>query len=300
MRLFLLWTLMTSFLMSIACKNSENKPAESRTNKAATAEKGAAEDQSEPAPKGSLEISYGPTTSFASAAKELKHARVLEWLEDAVNQIYRLNLNLLIETRECGFVNALYDAKKRTLTICYELVNDFAEDVQRLEENGSTQEALDDYLYANFWFVMFHELGHAFVHNLKLPITGKEEDFADQFAVHMMIDAGMTEKLPHVALRFITKHENGDQTPYWDTHSVDEQRYFNVLCWMYGYNKEKFKYLVTDNNLPEERAKSCALEYRRMNNSILVLTAKHVDPKLLADICKAETKAQGSPPQYCE
>ena len=49
----------------------------------------------------------------------------------------------------------------------------------------------DDYVSGVLSFVFLHELGHALIHELALPITGREEDVADQLAVASLLgDAG--------------------------------------------------------------------------------------------------------------
>jgi len=53
----------------------------------------------------------------------------------------------------------------------------------------------------------------------------------------------------------------------WGEHSLSEQRFYNILCLVYGSNPEKFNFLVEDGDLPEERAEICPSEYERKVNS---------------------------------
>lgn len=52
----------------------------------------------------------------------------------------------------------------------------------------SEQHALD-VLYTMVFF-FFHELGHALITELELPVVGPEEDVADELAIFTLIDAG--------------------------------------------------------------------------------------------------------------
>ena len=56
--------------------------------------------------------------------------------------------------------------------------------------------------------------------------------------------------------------------PFWDEHSLDEQRYFNIVCWVYGSAPEKYQSLLgREWGLPRERAERCAGEYDRMSRA---------------------------------
>ena len=49
---------------------------------------------------------------------------------------------------------------------------------------GATDvDALEFYVLANAQFTLLHELGHALIHTLKLPVLGREEDAADTLAI---------------------------------------------------------------------------------------------------------------------
>jgi len=58
-------------------------------------------------------------------------------------------------------------------------------------------------------------------------------------------------------------------------HSVNQTRMYNVLCWMYGANPEKYGDLVTDGLLPESRAGGCADEYKQLARSWSKLLAPY-------------------------
>ena len=54
---------------------------------------------------------------------------------------------------------------------------------------------------------------------------------------------------------------------YAGVHSLNEQRYFNLLCWTYGSNPSENQYLVDEGFLPQNRAVWCADEYQKLSNS---------------------------------
>src|SRR5581483_1691280 len=123
----------------------------------------------------------------------------------------------------------------------------------------------DDAIDGAFVGVMFHELGHAVVDLLHIPVFGREEDAADQIAAFILMQFG-----PNVARRTILAqahywHESntayGGRNNFTDTHGTDLQRYYNFLCLGYGGFPDMFKDIVEKKLLPERRARNCKAEY---------------------------------------
>jgi hypothetical protein len=52
------------------------------------------------------------------------------------------------------------------------------------------REKLIEFVAGNMLFVLLHELGHAAMHEMGLPILGREEDQADNFAIINLIKIG--------------------------------------------------------------------------------------------------------------
>jgi hypothetical protein len=73
--------------------------------------------------------------------------------------------------------------------------------------------------------------------------------------------------------------ENEDGPDMADEHSLDEQRYYNLVCWIYGSDPEYFADVATDWELPEGRAVRCPSEYARMSGSWNRLLGPHMRPE---------------------
>jgi len=176
---------------------------------------------------------------------------------------------------ECGMINAFYAPSQAAITFCYELLQ-LLTDVFLPADGSWTQEAQDQ-ISGAIWFIMMHEVGHALVHQLDLPITGREEDVADQLAVWTLMETG--DKGAQAALSgtlaiqpATAEFENAD---FADEHSLGPQRLFNVLCWIYGSDPDKYGGIVADGHLPEERAVRCPGEWDRMSKAWQRLLAPH-------------------------
>ncbi len=113
---------------------------------------------------------------------------------------------------------------------------------------------------------MMHEVGHALVDVLDLPVTGREEDVADQLAVYVLIRGG--EKGAQAAVAGVSALQPStnsfDDTDFADEHSLGPVRLYNVMCWIYGSDPAKYSYLLDGGSLPEERAVRCPGEWDRM------------------------------------
>src|SRR5260221_3277975 len=60
------------------------------------------------------------------------------------------------------------------------------------------REKLIEFVAGNMLFVLLHELGHAAMHEMGLPILGREEDQADNFAIINLLKIG--NKVSHRVL----------------------------------------------------------------------------------------------------
>jgi len=133
----------------------------------------------------------------------------------------------------------------------------------------------DLFVIANIQFTLCHELTHALISTFDVPVLGREEDAADQIAAICFLhptdkdrrDPQAVEKLIAVAdawrLEWELDKDSGG-TAYWDEHALDIQRYYQILCVLYGSDPQRFESLPDQIELPWQRAWSCAdYEYDR-------------------------------------
>lgn len=115
----------------------------------------------------------------------------------------------------------------------------------------------------------YHELGHALIDILDLPVLGKEEDAADHLSVILMNEIWQEDSAAAIlasdatayALQAEQTAAGGYEPAYADEHSLDMQRYYNVVCLFYGANPETRQGLADELGLPEERAERCPDEW---------------------------------------
>jgi len=210
----------------------------------------------------------------------LKQRRVLERFKAYLSPL-RLPQALLLKTEGCdGVANAYYEASEHTVTVCYEYIDEIlrnAPDVTTVA--GVTSEAA---IVGPTVEVFLHEIGHAAFHLLKVPIMGREEDAADQFAAYEMVhlDNDLTRQTID-GVAFMYWHETLSQDPklkhFADVHSIPAQRYYNLLCLAYGEDPKQFVDLVEKKLLPESRAQGCVEEYKALDYAVRKLIYPYFD-----------------------
>ncbi|MCB9270422.1 MAG: hypothetical protein H6561_12805 [Lewinellaceae bacterium] len=80
------------------------------------------------------------------------------------------------------------------MTIPYETA---ADDREILDAGGygETEEELDEILYEELEFTLYHEVGHALIEVLQLPTVGRQEDVVDEFALYVCMRLGYTNTI---------------------------------------------------------------------------------------------------------
>lgn len=129
-----------------------------------------------------------------------------------------------------------------------------------------------DFVAANLTAIFYHELGHAFIDIMKLPIYGQEEDAADVLSavlVHELFQGETALRVAYAtALGFRADSENGGgDVFYWDVHGPDLQRYYTFVCLFYGADTRARQGFADDLQLPEGRQQTCEEEFAQASNS---------------------------------
>lgn len=221
---------------------------------------------------GSFVVAYEPVASpdYRRWQADLREAGVLEHVAEALNRTFLLPLDVRLAFAECGEPNAFYDPDVRRIRICYELMDDL---YGAFGETTESEDELNEAAWGAIYFTLYHELGHALVDLWDLPITGREEDAVDQLAAFLLTDGTPEGETAAIAgaNALLLEHDRAggrvDEAALWNEHSLDPQRFYNIVCWVYGRDPEANAHLLEDGTLPRERAEVCAAEYERLNRS---------------------------------
>jgi hypothetical protein len=147
----------------------------------------------------------------------------------------------------------------------------FAQDDADQVESDAMDFALHDAEYT-----MYHEIGHLLVNELGLPVLGKEEDAADALAVILMLNN--TPDLDESANALVDSADGWyynavkanratvEDLMYYDSHSLDIQRAYAMVCMMVGAQPEEFKETADDYNMDADGQGQCAYTYQDAEN----------------------------------
>jgi hypothetical protein len=229
--------------------------------------------------RGHCKVVYPPTDppKYAEANENLRQSGELEVIADELNAALSIPEDVTITFKECGEVNAYWQPQTRSINMCYELMEYFA---RTFKDNAQTEEELARIIGDATAFTFFHELGHGLVDILQLPATGKEEDAVDQLSTFVLLTTDQREGGRTVLSgaqwfwnNFQATRESGagiEKLNWADEHSMDGARAFNIMCWTYGSDPQKYTGLVNA-PLPEARAVRCPTEYNKLSRAWLNL-----------------------------
>ena len=130
------------------------------------------------------------------------------------------------------------------------------------------------FVFGNMLFVLLHELAHAAIADLEIPVLGREEDAADEFAILRMLWIGSA--FTHRVLADATKgwffsarrdRKEGEPLAFYDEHSLDQQRAYHIVCLMVGHDPNAMVDLAKEMKLPDDRRESCKRDFAKASSA---------------------------------
>jgi hypothetical protein len=219
----------------------------------------------------------------------LKENRVLERVREMLAP-FRWPRPLRLELKGCdGEANAFYE--EAVITVCYEYVSDIWHNAR--SPKRPVLIAREDAFVGPLADTFLHEAGHAVFDLFQVPVLGREEDAADQFAAYRVLQLPADRKrrlILGAAFGYAGELKVGSPrelarprlriaryTAFADEHGTPAQRLYNLLCVAYGSDKALFAEVVTLGYLPQERADICEDEYRQIDRAYRRLIAPLLD-----------------------
>ena len=226
-----------------------------------------------PPPVGRFVAEYGPADSeFAAFREGLIANRFLDTIAGRLNDSLIIPTDIVLRTAHCSEPNASYEPETHRVTLCYEFF-------KFLSERFIGEEGGGYLVTGTVVFALMHELGHSLVDVLDIPITGREEDAADQLATYLLLNQGAAgDTLTFGAVGWFATHAASAPLSRFalaGDHGLDLQRVYNIVCWIYGRDPARYPRIIAEDWLPEERRARCPAEYRRFSASWRRLLAPH-------------------------
>jgi hypothetical protein len=198
-----------------------------------------------------------------------------------------------------------YNDGSRTITICYQFiatVEKWSDQVVAAAEKDPKTYPFpitrDEFIWGLLGGVLLHESGHALFDVLNVPLFGREEDAADQFAI--LIALQLRPPLAEAAVKAYAYFWHALRDPdgamkdgninedFADEHGTASQRLYNGLCIAYGRSPAVFEKFVSAGWLPQERAKGCAHEYTQLASAFAKTVLPFIDAKRMAEMDKVD------------
>ena len=233
----------------------------------------------------SIEYVVPTNPDFQELYTVLRNRRALEKIQEVLSP-FRFSEQLIVKTAECGAVNSYYQriAFKPTVTICYEFLKHVLDSLPK--ETTPAGVTPDDATVGQFLWVTLHEAGHATFDIFGVPIFGREEDAADNFATYIMLQfRGEQARRLIGGAAWAWRSYLGDyrRNPVVQTrlaafssdHGQPQERFYNLLCLAFGANKVEFA--DAGSFLPPTRAPSCPYEYRTLVRAFHKEIIPHID-----------------------
>lgn len=210
------------------------------------------------------------SSKYSEIDRQVRREKLMEKAADQLNRSLILPHDITLKTKECNEINAFYNPADPSVTVCYELMEHF---YQVFRSGGASGDKAYSKMFDAVRFVFLHEIGHALIDTYKLPVTGNEEDAADRCSAYINLSELGDDGVKAVfaaAEAFQIESRSGaaaDKRNLADEHLLQEQRFYNSLCMIYGSNSSKYENIVTQGFLPKERAVRCESEYQRTSES---------------------------------
>jgi putative metallopeptidase DUF4344 len=237
-----------------------------------------------------VSIVYVPpqNSAFQQLYDLLRERRALERIQEILSPL-QVPEQLTIKTTECGAVNSYYQRQnfKPTATICYELLKQILDSVPNETTPAGVTPA--DAAVGQFFFVTLHEIGHAAFDMFGVPIFGREEDAADNFATYIMLQFGREQARRLIGgAAWAWRAYLGDyrKNPVTQTrlaafasdHGLPQERFYNLLCLALGANGQEFADAAS--YLPPTRSPKCSYEYQTLLRAFRKEISPHINQEM--------------------
>lgn len=138
---------------------------------------------------------------------------------------------------------------------------------------GFSKNPIERFIESNVLEALYHEMAHALIDTMNLPVFGPQEHAADFFAA-ILIDRMHDEQTSRqmvldVAASYEASYQRNfslsRRTSFADEHANPMQRYYNLACLYLGADPERRQDIARELELPAARAEFCEFEFDQAN-----------------------------------
>jgi hypothetical protein len=235
----------------------------------------------------------------------VKQRHMLEMVRKVFSPFLLGDINLNIRTVSCGVSNAWYQRVDNvpTVSICYEYLEEIWQSMPE-ETKEVMGETMKDAVCGQLFFAVAHELGHAMFDIFDVPVFGRQEDAADEFATFIMLQFGGEQALQlidgaaygyHAYIKDLSTKPQVTLplAAFSSDHGAPEERYFNLICIAYGYDERLF--MGAMDKIPASRARKCKFEYEDLKYAFHTVFWPHLDHDKVRQVLAMKWIIVGNP-----
>jgi hypothetical protein len=206
---------------------------------------------------------------YAALQQHFSEQDILASMVEPLNEHFPVSRDVTIELAECGREGAFYDAERPAVQLCYELLVNLAQSLMGDQENG------EQVFVGAFAYILLHQVGHALMDQMDLPVRVPPEEAADQLTAVMAAFA--PEELQTIAEGALVLGERGVdwENPGSGRAALSGARMQNLLCLFYGIDSEGYAWMVDEGHLPAARAEGCTDEIETVKEEWVEYLAPH-------------------------
>ena len=190
----------------------------------------------------------------------IKNSKRLEETKLFINDFFILEkkVQIIFGTEDGPY----FDPERNTIAIPYSFLQETKEKFKNVNYDKSQNIDLDTAVIDVVIHTIFHEFGHAIVNMYDIPILGREEDAVDNLANIMLIEYfknGDDILLTNADIFDLYDREKKDleEHEFMGEHSLDIQRFYSMLCFVYASNPSKYEDMLSDYDFPMYRKNMC-------------------------------------------
>lgn len=202
---------------------------------------------------------------FATMREMMIQQDLLGPMAAPLNEFFPMSRTVTLEMRECGEPGSYYDAARPAVGLCYELFDVLADRLMT-DEAGEDGDAAFE---GAFSYVLTHQVGHALIDLLQLPVGPDVEAAADRFVAVML--AYSPENAADVLAGVFALHEM--RVEWEDAGALSDARGEQLVCLLYGGDPETHAWLEDDDVLDENEAAACVAEFERVEAELEAMLA---------------------------
>ena len=211
---------------------------------------------------------------------DLDYARAGVELIRRMNAAFMLPADIDVVFADCGVANAFYvpalemseemeefdgivTSEGGAVFMCHELSEQFARFFNDKDQAISTG-----------IFVLMHEIGHALVNQLQLPVLGIEESYVDGMAAVFLGEAGLSAGSVLAGWFFGRQPD----TPFFALHRAGPQRLGDLACWSVGSDLSLLEDPIISRLSKRlmSSGRNCPVEYQQQREGFEIILGPYI------------------------